>query len=52
MTIFHISTVGSSFPSHYPSGTFPYIPFHRTAIQYHYTLWLYIAYGSAKEWLT
>ena len=31
---------------------FPISPSSLTDIQYKYTLWLYIAFGSAKKWLT
>jgi len=37
-------------PKFPPSSTFPYIPF-RPNIHYKYTLRLYIAFGSAKNWL-
>ena len=48
----HISTVASPFPSFYPPLHFPIFPSTLTDTQYKYSLWLDIAYGSAKEWLT
>jgi len=32
-------------------GHFPLFPFSLIILQHNYTLWLYVAFGSAKTWL-
>ena len=47
-----VSTVSSLPPSFSPPVNFPVFPSSLTDIQYKYALWLDIAFGSVKKWLT
>jgi len=50
--ISHVSTVSASPHSYSHPVHFTLFPSFRTDILYNYIMWLYIAFGSAKNWLT
>jgi hypothetical protein len=51
MTISQVSTLSTSPLCFLPPLHFPVFSSSLTDIHYKYTLWLYIAFGSAKYWL-